>query len=113
MPNEPGEDWLDARLREENPYIDDAGFTAQVLQKLPAHRAQRSFRGLILLCLTLLACGLTYAVSGGGAFLVSAVNQFAQWPLWLVCATACLSTVLISAVAAGAAFVKAREEVSG
>ena len=23
------EDWLDARLREEAPYIDDAGFTAQ------------------------------------------------------------------------------------
>ena len=30
------EDWLDARLRDEAPYIDDAGFTARVVQKLPA-----------------------------------------------------------------------------
>ena len=30
------EDWLDRRLREEMPYIDDAGFTARVVQKLPA-----------------------------------------------------------------------------
>ena len=28
------EDWLETRLREETPYIDEAGFTAQVVQKI-------------------------------------------------------------------------------
>ena len=66
------EDWLDARLRDEAPYIDDAGFTAQVMQKLPARRAARlSFRGTIMLCITLLASALTYVVSGGGRFVES------------------------------------------
>ena len=35
------EDWLDTRLREEAPYIDDGGFTARVIQQLPA-RALRN-----------------------------------------------------------------------
>ena len=61
------EDWLDARLREEAPYIDDAGFTAKVVQRLPvSQRPRRSFRAIILLCLTLLGSAVTYAVSGGG-----------------------------------------------
>jgi hypothetical protein len=35
------EDWLDQQLREAAPYIDDDGFTARVLQKLPVVRSQR------------------------------------------------------------------------
>ena len=36
MDNQFQEDWLDTRLREEAPYIDDDGFTAKVIQQLPA-----------------------------------------------------------------------------
>ena len=46
------EDWLDARLREEAAYIDDAGFTARVVQKLPARAVGYSLRAVILLGLT-------------------------------------------------------------
>ena len=35
------EDWLDRQLREAAPYIDDKGFTARVLQQLPAPRWER------------------------------------------------------------------------
>jgi len=75
------EDWLDRRLRDEMPYIDDAGFTARVVQKLPAPQRQRSFRALILITVTLLASGLTYLASDGGRFLVVAAYRFASMPL--------------------------------
>ena len=43
-------DWLDAKLRDEMPYIDDAGFTARVVQQLPARRQRsRLLRAAILL----------------------------------------------------------------
>ena len=108
------EDWLDARLREEAPYIDDAGFTAQLVQKLPAQRAARSsFRGAILLCLTLLACVVTYLVSDGGHFLISAVNDLAAMPLWMVYIVAIGCGIVVTAVAAGAAYSQARAETLG
>ena len=43
------EDWLDARLRTEAPYIDDAGFSARVVAQLPVRRARSSLRAIILL----------------------------------------------------------------
>src|SRR5437867_5319059 len=36
--------WLDQQLRDAAPYIDDDGFTARVLQKLPAPGRQRQDR---------------------------------------------------------------------
>jgi hypothetical protein len=45
--NDPLDNLLDARLRDETPYIDDAGFTARVMQQLPRRRfswsTQRAF----------------------------------------------------------------------
>jgi hypothetical protein len=79
------EDWLDARLREEAPYIDDGGFTAQVMQKLPAPQPKRSFRGVILVGLTLLASGLTYFFSGGGQFVIQVARQVAGTNFLLLC----------------------------
>ena len=105
------EDWLETRLREEVPYIDDAGFTAHLVAQLPARTSHRSFRGLILLCLTVLACALVYTLSGGGAFLVSAINDLTKMPLWLVGAIAILCTAIISAAAGSAAFVRVRDEI--
>ena len=106
------EDWLDARLREEAPYIDDAGFTARVVQKLPARRP-RFFREAILLCITLLASAVTYTVSDGAHFLVSAANRLASMPLLFICLVAICSTLLMTAIAAGAAFSKVRGESLG
>lgn len=60
--------WLDAQLRDATSYIDDAGFSAGVLQKLPAAGSRRSFRAIILLGAALLASALAYTLSGGGSF---------------------------------------------
>ncbi|HEY2799159.1 MAG TPA: hypothetical protein VGI85_01075 [Chthoniobacterales bacterium] len=112
MDEELQEDWLDARLREEAPYVDDAGFTAQLVQKLPARRAAGpSFRGAILLAITIFACVVTYFASGGGYFLISAVDTLATWPLWMVCTIAILCGIIATVVAAGAAWSQAREEM--
>jgi hypothetical protein len=42
------EDSIDALLREQNAYIDDAGFTARVIKKLPRRRSVR-LRPMIML----------------------------------------------------------------
>ncbi len=108
------EDWLDARLREEAPYIDDAGFTAQLVQKLPARRAARnSFRGAIMLGITLLACLVTYLASDGGRFLISAVNTMTAMPLWIVCFVAIFCAMVATGVAAGVAYFQTRQETLG
>ncbi len=111
------DDWLEARLREESPYIDDAGFTAQVVQKLPTRRAARlSFRGAILLCLTLLASTLTYVVSGGGRFVETAFGLLAEipklvfaLPLWFTGVVIFCGLALVTVVAVGAALAQTRE----
>jgi uncharacterized membrane protein len=107
------EDWLDARLREEAPYIDDAGFTARVLQKLPARQTRRSLREAILLCVTLLASAVTYTVSDEGRFLVSAVNRLASMPLLFILCVAIFCALVMTAIAAGAAFSKVRGDPLG
>jgi hypothetical protein len=108
------EDWLDARLRDEAPYIDDGGFTAKVVQRLPAsQRPRRSFRAIILLCLTLLGSVVTYVVSGGGKFIGTGIDRVAALPvLWiLVLAIAC--SLVLTSLATAAAFAKTREETLG
>ena len=107
------EDWLDARLREETPYLDDGGFTAQVIRKLPVRRAPNSMRATIIICVTLLASALTYALSDGGRFLISAANRLASMPLLFVCLLVICCSVLLTAVAAGAAIANAREQPFG
>jgi hypothetical protein len=42
-------DPLDALLREQNPHIDDAGFTARVVSALPRSRARVRLRPVLLL----------------------------------------------------------------
>jgi len=56
---------LDRRLREATPYIDDEGFTARVMAKLPAApREPRWLRAMILLGLALLGSGIAYLLGG-------------------------------------------------
>ncbi len=104
------EDWLDARLREESPYIDDDGFTRRVLQKLPARSPQRSFRALLLCCVTLLASAITYAVSDGGQFLITCFHQLAGLPTLWILILAAMSAVLFTSIATVAAVARVREE---
>jgi hypothetical protein len=108
------EDWLDARLRDEAPYIDDAGFTALVVQKLPAQRAaQRSFRGILLLAITIVACVVTYFVSDGGQFVTSVAHALVAMPLWMIAFIVLTCGILGTVTAAGIAFFQAREQSSG
>jgi hypothetical protein len=80
------EDWLDRQLRDAAPYIDDDGFTAGVLARLPAPRPTRqSLRTIILIGITLLASALAYVISGGGRFITVEIIRLATLPvLWIV-----------------------------
>ena len=104
------EDWLERRLREETPYIDDAGFTARVVQKLPAPGHRHFFRGWILIGITLLASIVTYFASDGGRFLIVAAYRLAAMPLLFISLVAIGGTLLATAVAASAALSTVREQ---
>ena len=106
------EDWLDTRLCEEAPYIDDDGFTAKVIQQLPA-RPARSFRAAIIFCITLLGSAITYSVSDGGKFMIAAVNRLASMPILFVCLIAICCGLVMTAIATGAALSKVRERTLG
>ena len=77
------EDWLDRKLREAAPYIDDEGFTARVMANLPAaQREPRWLRAMILLGLAMLGSGIAYVLSGG--FVREGMIQLANFPIWLL-----------------------------
>ena len=104
------EDWLDRQLRECAPYIDDAGFTARVLAKLPPPAQKRvSLRAAIILGLTVLGCALAYVLSDGGRFVTANVIRLSSLPtLWLLM-LAVASGLLVSAGGMVAAISKSRE----
>jgi hypothetical protein len=89
------EDWLDARLRDEAAYVDDAGFTAHVVRKLPPRRVRHSLRAVILLGVTLVASVIAYLLSGGGWFIAEGVTRFALLPLPVIWLSAAGATVLV------------------
>lgn len=90
-------DWLETRLREEVPYIDDDGFTARVVQKLPARRIRRSLRATILIGLTIVASVIAYLVSGGGLFILEGITRFALLPLPIILLCAAVATAIVMA----------------
>jgi hypothetical protein len=104
------DDPLDRQLREAVPYIDDAGFTAQVLSKLPAPRRQpRSLRGVILIGIALLGSASAYVFSGGGKVVSENVAFLASLPtIWLL-AVALVCGLLVTTGGLFAALSKARE----
>ncbi len=104
------EDWLEQRLREETAYIDDAGFTARVVQKLPAPLPRRSYRAAILIGSTILASVIAYFISDGGRFLVVEAYRLATLPVIFVSLLAICTSLLVTAVAAGAAWSNVREQ---
>jgi Ca2+/H+ antiporter len=103
------EDWLDARLREEAPYIDDAGFTARVVHQLPAPQRSRRVRTVILLGFTIIATLVAYLASDRGTFLADTAAFMVAMPLVTVCVIAGLTAMIVTAVGASAAISKTRE----
>jgi hypothetical protein len=76
---------LDRQLREAAAYIDDDGFTARVMARLPLARSEPQWlRAMIVLGLALLGCGVAYMLSGGGRFVREGVIQLADFPIWLL-----------------------------
>jgi hypothetical protein len=104
------EDPLDRQLREAAPYIDDGGFTARVVSKLPAaRRARRSLRGIILVGITALASAIAYALSDGGRFVSEAVARLSTFPIWILLVFAFGSGLVVGACAVIAAIRKTPE----
>lgn len=67
--NDPLDALLDARLRDEMPYLDDAGFTAGVMKQLPRRRVSwMSQRALVIFAATILSVVVAYFASGQGMF---------------------------------------------
>src|SRR5437660_3500843 len=107
------EDWLDRELREAAPYIDDEGFTAQVLQELPPPRRRRDLlRAIILLGMTFLASVLAYVVSGGGRFVSETLERLAALPALWVFVLALASGLVIAAAGATAAISGSRASLT-
>jgi hypothetical protein len=93
---------MDARLRDEAPYIDDAGFTSRVVQKMPARQVRRSYRAFILIGITLAACFAAYWLSGGTSLFFEGVSYVTMMPLtaiWL-CVGAVAMLVMAGSLAA-------------
>jgi len=71
--NDPLDNLLDTRLRDETPYIDDAGFTARVMKQLPRRRFSWSTqRAFIIFAATILSVVIAYFASGEGMFVQDA-----------------------------------------
>ena len=79
--NDPLDDLLDARLRDETPYIDDAGFTARVMKQLPRRRISwNTQRSLIIFVATILSAVVAYFASGEGMFVHDAFARISGLP---------------------------------
>jgi hypothetical protein len=78
------DDTLDRQLREAAPYINDDGFTARVLVRLPAIRREpRWLRAMIVLGLALLGSGIAWLL-GGGHVVREGIIQLVNFPIWLL-----------------------------
>lgn len=74
---------LDRQLREAVPYINDDGFTARVIARLPAARREPQWlRAMIVLGLALLGTGVAFLLSGG--VIRQGLIQMADFPIWLL-----------------------------
>jgi hypothetical protein len=102
------EDWLDARLRDEAPYIDDAGFTSRVVQKMPVRQVRRSYRAIILLGITVAACIAAYLLAGGSNFAFETFANVAFLPRTTILILAGIAGVLVMVGGLAAALSRVR-----
>ena len=94
------DDELDRQLRDAAPYIDDEGFTARVIARLPAVRDKpRWLRAMVLLGLTVLGSGVAYLLSGGGRFVREGIVQLSTFPIWVLLVFAFGCGLLVGAFA--------------
>ena len=103
------EDWLDAKLRDEMPYIDDDGFTSRVAHQLPVRRGSSKARSAILLSSAVLAAVIAYVVAGGGSFVMDVVGWFAVKPLAALYIITILCGLLVTGVAVYVAVSRSRK----
>jgi hypothetical protein len=104
------EDPLDRELREAMPYIDDDGFTARVLRRLPpASRPRRGLRAVILLGSALLASVLGCILSENGRFVTITIERLATLPMIVVLALVVTSGMVMIALGVLAAMAKGDE----
>ena len=110
MDPEPQEDWLDAKLREDAPYLDDAGFTARVVQQLPVRRRQsQKLRAAIILGITLLASVLAYVLSDGGAVLADTAAFLVAMPTITLWVLALCSALIVTGLSVSALLSRSNE----
>jgi hypothetical protein len=103
------DDWLDAKLRDEMPYIDDDGFTSRVAQQLPVRRRSTKARSAILLSMALIAAVVAYAIAGGSSFVMDVVGWFAVKPLAALYVMTIACGVLVTAAAVFFGFSRSRK----
>lgn len=102
------EDWLDAKLRDDAPYIDDAGFTSRVVHRLPARQVRRSYRAFILLGITLAASLAAFWLAGGTSLALDAYTNVAMLPVMWMWIFAAAAAVLVMAGGVAAALSRSR-----
>ena len=78
--NDPLDDLLDARLRDETLYIDDDGFTARVLKQMPRRNPVRTERSLVIVAAAIIAVVTAYFASGEGSFVHDIFARIAGMP---------------------------------
>ena len=104
------DDWLDRRLLEAAPYIEDDGFTARVLQHLPQPMRRMEFlRSFILVAMSALASALTYVLSDGGRFILVEMFRLTTIPTVWVVGFALASGMLVMAGGIFAAMYKTQQ----
>ena len=106
------EDWLDRRLREEAPYIDDAGFTRRVMKQLPRHGSFRTQRAIILLTATIVSVVIAYFGSGEGWFVREALVRAASLPPLVMLGFILACGVLLFVGGLWAALTRARDPLA-
>jgi len=102
------EDSLDARLRDEAPYIDDAGFTSRVVQKLPVRQVRRSYRAIIMIGITVAAFLAAFWLAGGTSLAIDAYTNVAMMPIMWMWISAAGAALLVMAGGLAAALARSR-----
>ncbi|MDQ2867764.1 MAG: hypothetical protein M3R59_05035 [Verrucomicrobiota bacterium] len=111
--NDSLDDLLDARLRDEASYIDDAGFTARVVQKLPAQRhSPRMQRALIILLAAIVSVVVAFFASGEGSFVRESFNFATKFPPRELMLAAIACGVVSTAAAMWAALSRGRDPLA-
>jgi hypothetical protein len=107
---DPLDELLDARLREELPYIDDNGFTARVMRQLPRRRfSLQTQRAMIVFVTSIVGVIVAYFASGEGMFVQQALARLAHLPPLQLLFLTLASTMMIMLAGIYAALARARE----